>query len=418
MASKMAADLLSQITNQFSGDTINQVASVIGETPAKTQTAFGSLVPAILGTLAGKVSSTEGANEVIDLIRRNNLTSVNVEDIARPGGATNLANTGRSLVDSLFGGKINSISDWIASNVGVNRASVTSLVSLAVPAILGLVGRHLGNNLNASSLSNLLGSPNKYLQNVPAGFASALGISGAATAARRSADDTERRVTAAPAYATEKSGSVWKWLLPLLLVGLIGLFAYLFFNRQQPSTVVTSQPPPRTEAPAPVAPAPVVPTSSSTGLGAFVDTKLPNGVSLHIPSNGVENKLLGFIGDSTKAVDKTTWFSFDRLEFETDSAKLKPSSKEQLANIAAILKAYPQVNLKIGGYTDNTGDASHNLKLSQGRATSTLNELVSQGIANSRLAAEGYGQQFPVADNTTSEGRQRNRRIDIRVTQK
>ena len=161
-----------------------------------------------------------------------------------------------------------------------------------------------------------------------------------------------------------------------------------------------------------------MPASSTTDLGAFIDTKLPNGVTLHVPSNGVENRLLAFIGDSSKAVDKTTWFSFDRLEFETDSAKLKPSSREQLGNIANILKAYPQVALKIGGYTDNTGDAAHNLKLSQDRATSTLNELVSQGIAKSRLAAEGYGQQFPVADNATAEGRQRNRRIDIRVTQK
>jgi OmpA-OmpF porin, OOP family len=265
--------------------------------------------------------------------------------------------------------------------------------------------------------------PTNIYRNVPAGLTSALGLSGAATAAQRLADDTERRVTAAPAYASEKAGSVWKWLLPLLLVaGLIGLIAYLFSNRQEPATV-TSQPPARAEAPAPVAPAPVapapvVPASSSTDLGAFIDTKLPNGVSLHIPSNGVENKLLAFIGDPTKVVDKDTWFSFDRLEFETDSAKLKPSSHEQLANIAAILKAYPQVNLKIGGYTDNTGDAAHNLKLSQDRAASTLNELASLGTAKSRLAAEGYGQQFPIADNTTPEGRQRNRRIDIRVTQK
>jgi len=420
MASKMAADLLGQITNQFSGDSLNQIASVVGETPATTQSTLSSLIPTILGTLASKASSTNGANNILDLIRTNNLTSVNVEDIYRPGGATNLANTGRSLVDSLFGAKFNSITDWIVSNVGVNRASVNSLASLVVPAILGLIGRRLGGGgLNASSLSNLLGSPTTYLQSVPAGLASALGLSGATAGARRVADDTERHVKAAPAYAAQKSGSVWKWLLPLLLVaGVIGLLAYLFSNRQQPSTRVTSQAPARTEAPAPVAPAPVAPASSSNELGAFIDTKLPNGVSLHIPSNGVENKLLAFIGDSTKPVDKTNWFSFDRLEFETDSAKLKPSSQEQLANVAAILKAYPQVNLKIGGYTDNTGNQAHNLKLSQDRATTTLNELVKQGIAESRLAAEGYGQEFPLADNATAEGRQRNRRIDIRVTQK
>jgi outer membrane protein OmpA-like peptidoglycan-associated protein len=117
-------------------------------------------------------------------------------------------------------------------------------------------------------------------------------------------------------------------------------------------------------------------------------------------------------------VDNTTWFSFDRLEFETDSARLKPTSREQLLNVAAILKAYPNVAVKIGGYTDNTGDPAHNLKLSQDRANATLNELVALGIPNSQLAAEGYGEQFPVADNSTPEGRQRNRRIDIRVTKK
>src|SRR5688572_16893306 len=134
MASKMAADLLGQITNQFSGDSLNQIASVVGETPATTQSTLSSLIPTILGTLASKASSTNGANNILDLIRTNSLTSVNVEDIYRPGGATNLANTGRSLVDSLFGAKFNSITDWIVSNVGVNRASVNSLASLVVPA--------------------------------------------------------------------------------------------------------------------------------------------------------------------------------------------------------------------------------------------------------------------------------------------
>ena len=420
MASKMAADLLTQITNQFSPQSVNQIASVVGETPAKTQTVLSSLVPVVLGTLATKASSTEGANGVIDLIRNNNLTSINVEDLSGPG-ATTVTNTGRSLVDSLFGFKMNSIGDWISSKVGVNRASVMSLASLAIPAILGLVGRRLGNGgLNASSLRNLLGSPNNYLQNVPAELASAIGLTGGATGARQVAENTERRVTAVPAYAAQKAGSVWKWLLPLLLVvGLLGLIAYVLSNRQQPSTAVESQVPARTEAPAPVAPAPVAAAPApATDLGAFIDTKLPDGVSLHIPSNGVENKLLSFIGDSTKAVDKTTWFSFDRLEFETGSAKLKLSSQEQVGNMVKILKAYPQVNLKIGGYTDNTGNDAQNLKLSQDRAMSTRNAMVSQGIDGSRLEAEGYGQQFPVADNATAEGRQRNRRIDIRVTQK
>jgi OmpA-OmpF porin, OOP family len=415
MASKMAPDLLNQITKQLSGDSLNQIASIIGETPTKTQSALSSLVPATLSSLAGKAATTQGANDVLDLIRKNNLTSVDVGDLARPGGATNLSSIGRSIENVVFGNKLNSITDWTASHFGMNRASVSSLTSIALPVILGLLGRRLGSSsLNPSSLASLLGSPGGFLHNAPSGLVSALGLGGAATAGRRLSDDIERVIE--PQYH-EKRSSVWRWLLPLLLAaGVLGLLAYFLSQRQQPVTVATPQPAP--VAPAPVAPAPVVPSTNIASLGAFIDSKLPNGVNLHIPSNGVESKLLAFINDPSKAVDKDTWFSFDRLEFETDSAKLKPSSREQLSNMAAILKAYPQVDVKIGGYTDNTGNPQHNSELSKARATSTMNEMVSLGVAKSRLAAEGYGEQFPVADNATEEGRQRNRRIDIRVTKK
>ncbi len=152
-------------------------------------------------------------------------------------------------------------------------------------------------------------------------------------------------------------------------------------------------------------------------LGEFRAKKLTSGVELNIPENGIENNLLGFI-ESGKAVDKDTWFDFDRLTFETGSATLKPASQEQLKNIAEILKAYPGVHVKLGGYTDNTGNAASNQKLSEERAQSVKTELVQLGIIGDRLAAEGYGQEHPVASNETAEGRAKNRRISIRVTTK
>ncbi|GAB3893261.1 sodium-translocating pyrophosphatase [Spirosoma agri] len=152
-------------------------------------------------------------------------------------------------------------------------------------------------------------------------------------------------------------------------------------------------------------------------LGAFSIQKLTSGVALNIPEFGVENKLLTFI-KSDKPVDKTTWFDFDRLTFDTGAATLKPESQEQLKNIAEILKAYPAVHVKLGGYTDNTGKAASNLKLSQDRANSVRVELEKLGIGSERLAAEGYGQEHPVASNGTEEGKAQNRRISIRVTEK
>jgi K(+)-stimulated pyrophosphate-energized sodium pump len=104
--------------------------------------------------------------------------------------------------------------------------------------------------------------------------------------------------------------------------------------------------------------------------------------------------------------------------FDTGSATLQPASDEQLHNVAEILKAYPNVKLKIGGYTDNTGDKAANQKLSEERAQNVKAALEKMGIDPSRLTAQGYGEEHPVADNSTEEGKQKNRRISMRVTAK
>lgn len=153
----------------------------------------------------------------------------------------------------------------------------------------------------------------------------------------------------------------------------------------------------------------------------MVMTKLSDGKEISGAPNGIESALVAFISDAAKPVDKTTWFTFDRLVFETGKSTLNlndAGTVAQLDNMAAILKSFPAVELKIGGYTDNTGKKEDNQKLSQQRAESVMAEIAKRGIDAKRLAAEGYGDQFPKADNSTEEGRAQNRRIDVRVTKK
>jgi outer membrane protein OmpA-like peptidoglycan-associated protein len=153
-------------------------------------------------------------------------------------------------------------------------------------------------------------------------------------------------------------------------------------------------------------------------VGDLLERALPDGTVIRVLGDGVEDRLIAFLTDANRAVDKDTWFTFDRLEFETGSATLSAASSAQLDSIAAILRAFPAAKLKIGGYTDNTGDPAANLALSGQRAEAAAREIAARGIAPDRLESEGYGEQFPVADNATEEGRQRNRRIDVRVTAK
>ena len=153
-------------------------------------------------------------------------------------------------------------------------------------------------------------------------------------------------------------------------------------------------------------------------LGAKMDKALSSGITLNIPENGIENNLLKFIEDKDAVVNKTTWFDFDRLTFETGKSTLKSESVEQLTNISEIMKAYPNVNVKLGGYTDNIGKANDNLQLSGERASMVKAELIKLGIKDTRIDSEGYGQENPVSTNDTEQGRAANRRISIRVTMK
>jgi K(+)-stimulated pyrophosphate-energized sodium pump len=156
---------------------------------------------------------------------------------------------------------------------------------------------------------------------------------------------------------------------------------------------------------------------ASANLGEIIHKKLSSGVELDFPENGIENNLIKFIESDSK-VDKETWFDFADLNFESGSTKLDEASTQEVKNIAEILKAYPNVNIKLGGYTDNTGDANANLKLSGDRAKAVKAALTGLGIADSRLESEGYGQEHPIASNDTEEGRAQNRRISVRVTKK
>jgi len=101
------------------------------------------------------------------------------------------------------------------------------------------------------------------------------------------------------------------------------------------------------------------------------------------------------------------------IQFETSSDRIKNSSISILNEVVAIMKANPGYKLNIAGHTDSVGDAAKNQSLSQRRATSVMNYLVQNGVDGLRMSAVGYGEEYPIADNDTREGRQQNRRVEL-----
>ena len=136
---------------------------------------------------------------------------------------------------------------------------------------------------------------------------------------------------------------------------------------------------------------------------------------------GIEEKLIKFIQSdeykNASAEDlKDKWFDFDDLNFVFGKTELVPESKRQMDNIVAILKANPEVKIKIGGYTDKKGNDAANKKLSDDRAKAVKAALEKAGVGSQVPEAEGYGEEFAkVAEDASDEERASDRKTSIRL---
>jgi len=102
--------------------------------------------------------------------------------------------------------------------------------------------------------------------------------------------------------------------------------------------------------------------------------------------------------------------------FDTGKHDLRPEARERLARLSGIVLAHPGLNLEVEGHTDSTGGDELNQRLSEQRAGTTREYLIQQGLAENHVTAKGYGKTTPVADNSTAQGRQQNRRVELIVS--
>ncbi|UOQ96443.1 OmpA family protein [Hymenobacter sp. 5317J-9] len=149
---------------------------------------------------------------------------------------------------------------------------------------------------------------------------------------------------------------------------------------------------------------------------------LADGSRQKVGANSTENRLYTFLSSPAFQVDSVNrtkgWINFDRINFESGKAQLTLESARQLGNIASILNTFPKSLVKIGGYTDSTGDAEANYQLSEDRARAAMHALTSLGVSPGRVQAKGYGPKYFVRPNTTLTNRAMNRRVSIRVLRK
>lgn len=193
---------------------------------------------------------------------------------------------------------------------------------------------------------------------------------------------------------TDGSSTIWPWIL---FIGA-AIAAILAFR-----SCTT------TEAEAPVAP-PVAENSALAPSAAAQRVTLPDNAQIEIMPGTITYDLYTFVS-GTEAAPKT--FTFDRLNFDTGSAAIRAEDQPTIDSIAVIMKAYPNVSGEIVGYTDATGNAADNEKLSADRSTNVMNAIIAKNIAASRLSSRAGG----VAD-TLAGADQNARRTDLIILSK
>ncbi len=156
-----------------------------------------------------------------------------------------------------------------------------------------------------------------------------------------------------------------------------------------------------------------LPSGKNYGLAVKADNYLFHSENFDIPAATEYQEIDKVI--ALNNIKKDVKIILKNVFFETGSAKLKPTSYAELGRLTKLMNDYPQMRIEISGHTDNQGSKATNQRLSEARAKSVVEFMISEGISASRLEYKGYAFDQPVADNSTKEGRAMNRRVEFKV---
>ncbi len=439
----MSINLLDMLKDQVTGSLAKQASGFLGESESNVTNALGGVFPALLGSVIGQSEKPSGASGLMDMI--GGLDTGMLGDIGGlfGGGASSvngLLNSGGGIVESLLGNKMGGMVDMISKMSGLKSGSSSSLLKMAAPFLIGMIGKQMkGKGL--SFLTDMLSGQKSHVSSaLPSGMGSLLGlgfadkVTGAVTNAASSAANT---ITSGASKVTDAAGNVanvagdaaksglgWiKWALPALLIA--GL-AYMMWpgakdsmdkvaNTAKSAASSTVDGAKNMANKAADATKDMANAAGDMAKAAFAKVDATAKAALDkvkFQANSAGSQMMDYIDGGFKGDGKVT---FRNLTFATGSAKISGTSAVEVDNLASILKAYPGVNINVNGYTDNKGDAAGNVRLSQARAQAVKARLMGKGIAANRVSTKGYGADSPVASNDTDKGRAMNRRIEVTI---
>ncbi len=427
----MENNLINQIKEYVTPDFISSLGVTTNESEHNINKALDVSIPALL---MGLFTKEEGTLQGILTKVRSLFTGESMDFSSQINGISSVA-------DVLLGEHKNATISAIAEHAGINETSANAVMQTGALGIFGYL-KNLVPDFDLDGIKNFIAS---HKSEVASLLPSGLSLAGLTNWFQKSPppkaapdpvvdktheavnqqvnDNYENKYAAStPPEGKDKGGSsILRILIPLIIGIALIIFLYRNCgnqNNDQITDPASQDSLPKTETTT------TVTTETTTPTREMLKVELPDGRVLDAFKGGIEDQLVAFLkkGDyknMTEAQLKDTWFDFDNLNFETNSAKITEDTKIQVDNIAAILTAFPDVKIKIGGYTDKTGNEAANKKLSMERATAVKVALTDKGKGAQVVGAEGYGSEFAKYEASAPDSeRALDRRVSVSVRTK
>ncbi len=431
-----AMNLIDTLRNEVSGRAVARISQRIGGSDEEVRTAFNFAIPAVLAGILTNGIKQGDETHFITLQPHHTGEEFNADERLDQDDKT-LIEDGKEMMTNFFSGEEDALCGELALATGIDKEKSISLFAMIVPVIGSYISKMMfEKKWNTQDLMYAIGESRADINAaLPLNIKSKLNLGATHQMDTSDLPDETIPFTDGTVIETRKSffgkaeqenGGFLRWFIPLAIIVI--LFWWLagkpgcarekmVAGVAQDSISANLDTIGEKLKEAFVATAGALDASGNyiIDIGPEGTRKLKDGERLIIGENSVENKMIDFAEAKDRKAKESDWITFDRIYFETGKTTLKASSEKQLENIAAIMKSYPNIFLKLGGYTDNTGDKAVNNKISTKRAESCQAALVALGVDKARLTTKGYGSSNPIADNKTEEGRAQNRRISVKV---
>jgi outer membrane protein OmpA-like peptidoglycan-associated protein len=417
----MTTSLIDSLKQVATPDLVTRIASSLGEHEQNVSRGLmGSMSGSLVGLL-GKMGDTSAMQSIFGMLTdsaNDSRVLDNPSALVGGGGGSALSMLSSRFTSTLFGTRASAVNDALAKSSGLRIGSISSLLQTAGPLVMGVLGKRIRDSgLNLGSFTRLLNDERDSIQRAaPPEVYNALGLEQRAHEPEYERGYETHRVEAQPrsTYAREPEPQRRSWFWPVAAtIAALALLWGMWPRHREPNVALT-------DTSHAVAGGEVVP-SMPAAPGAIAATRiiLPSGDSIAVSENSPESRLVMFLRDPARRPDRTTWFVLDQAQFDQGAATLRPEADAQIANVAMILKAFPNASVKIGGYADTAGVSAANKKLALARAEAMRRALIAKGVVASHLQAEAEGTTQPITDTSAMAGQAAgNRRVALLVTRK